>query len=270
MTAYGINSSSASLAGRTALVTGGSRGIGRGLCERLAAGGALVAVHYASNDAAAKDTVDTIEAAGGQAFPIRAELGADGDADTVIQAVATELRARTGQDRLDILVNNAAVADSAGGIDTETPEAFDRLFAVKVRAPFFLIQKALPLMGDGGRIINIGSGVTRIALPGELAYAMTKAAIATLTRNVANQAGARGITVNAVAPGPTRTERTAVFYDRPEAQTMIAASQALERVGTPADIAEVVAFLAGPGSGWLTANVIDATGGSYLGPKRLG
>ncbi|MFD1366319.1 SDR family oxidoreductase [Actinoplanes sichuanensis] len=267
MTAYTINSL---LAGRTALVTGGSRGIGRGICERLAADGALVAVHYASNDAAAKDTVDTIEAAGGRAFPVRAELGVDGDADTVIRAVEAELRARTGQARLDILVNNAAISDSDGGIDSESPQAFDRLFAVNVRAPFFLIQKALPLMGDGGRIINIGSGVTRIALPGELAYAMTKAAIATLTRNVANQIGSRGITVNTVAPGPTRTDKTAFFFDRPEAQAMIAGSQALERVGTPADIAGVVAFLAGPDSAWLTANVIDATGGSYLGPKQLG
>ncbi|MFG3689527.1 SDR family oxidoreductase [Micromonospora sp. NPDC047740] len=260
----------AALMGRTALVTGGSRGIGRGICERLGAEGALVAVHYASNDAAAKETVAAIEAAGGRAFLIKAELGVDGDADTVIAALEAGLRERTGQARLDILVNNAGVNDSDGGIDSETPQAFDRLFAVNVRAPFFLIQKALPLMGDGGRIINIGSGVTRIALPGELAYAMTKAAIETLTRNVANQLGSRGITVNTVAPGPTRTDKTAFFLDRPEAQAAVAASQAIERVGTPADIANVVAFLASEDSAWLTANLIDATGGSYLGPKRLG
>ncbi|WP_328476354.1 SDR family oxidoreductase [Actinoplanes sp. NBC_00393] len=258
------------LQGRTALVTGGSRGIGRGISRRLAAEGALVAVHYGSNDAAAKDTVAAIEAAGGRAFAVRAELGADSGADTVIRAVAAGLQERTGRAHLDILVNNASVADSGGGIATETPDAFDRLFAVNVRAPFFLIQQALPLMGQGGRIVNIGSGVTRIALPGELAYAMTKAAMETLTRNAANELGARGITVNTVAPGPTRTETTAVFYDRPEAQAMIAAGQALERVGTPEDIAAVVAFLAGDDSGWLTANVIDATGGTYLGPKRLG
>ncbi|MEV6300723.1 SDR family oxidoreductase [Actinoplanes sp. NPDC051861] len=259
-----------SLSGRTALVTGGSRGIGRGICERLAAEGALVAVHYGSDDGAAADTVATIEAAGGRAFAVRAELGVAGDADAVIGAVGAGLRERTGHAHLDVLVNNAAVGDSDGDIDSETPQAFDRLFAVNVRAPFFLIQKALPLMGAGGRIVNIGSGVTRIALPGELAYAMTKAAIETLTRNVANQVGSRGITVNTVAPGPTRTDRTAHFLDPPEAQAMVAANQALERVGTPADIAGVVAFLAGADSAWLTANVIDATGGSYLGPKRLG
>jgi NAD(P)-dependent dehydrogenase (short-subunit alcohol dehydrogenase family) len=214
--------------------------------------------------------VAAIESRGGQAFLVQAELGVDGDTDAVIRELEAALRERTGQARLDILVNNAAIGDSDGGIDTETPRAFDRLFAVNVRAPFFLIQKALPLMGDGGRIINIGSGVTRIALPGELAYAMTKAAIETLTRNLANQVGARGITVNTVAPGPTRTEKTAAVYDRPEVKAMVTAGQAIERVGTPADIANVVAFLAGEDSGWLTANVLDATGGSYLGPKRLG
>jgi NAD(P)-dependent dehydrogenase (short-subunit alcohol dehydrogenase family) len=258
------------LIGKTALVTGGSRGIGRGICQRLAGEGALVAVHYGSNDTAAKETLAAIEAAGGRAFTVKTELGVDGDADTLIAALEAGLRERTGQARLDILVNNAGINDSDGGIDTETPQAFDRLFAVNVRAPFFLIQKALPLMGQGGRIINLGSGVTRIAVPGELAYAMTKAAIETLTRNVANEVGSRGITVNTVAPGPTRTDKTAFFFDRPEAQAMIAASQAIERVGTPADIANIVAFLAGDDSAWLTANLIDATGGSYLGPKRLG
>ena len=260
----------AALSGRTALVTGGSRGIGRGICERLAADGALVAVHYGADAAAAGATVAAIESAGGRAFAIGTELGVDGDADALVGKLAAGLRERTGQARLDILVNNAAVGDSDGGIDAETPQAFDRLFAVNVRAPFFLIQKALPLMGHGGRIVNIGSGVTRIALPGELAYAMTKAALETLTRNVANQLGARGITVNTVAPGPTRTDRTAVFLDHPQAQAMVAANQAIERVGTPADIANVVAFLAGDDSAWVTANLIDATGGSYLGPKRLG
>jgi 3-oxoacyl-[acyl-carrier protein] reductase len=260
----------AALTGKTALVTGGSRGIGQGIARRLAADGALVAVHYASNDTAAKDTVAAIEAAGGRAFAIKAELGINGDADTVITALEAELRARTGEARLSILVNNAAISDSDGDITTETPQAFDRLFAINVRAPFFLIQKALPLMGKVGRIINIGSGVTRIALPGELAYAMTKAAVETLSRNLANQVGGRGITVNTVAPGPTRTDKTAIFLDRPEAQAIVSAAQAIERVGTPADIANVVAFLASDDSAWVTANLIDATGGSYLGPKQLG
>jgi 3-oxoacyl-[acyl-carrier protein] reductase len=258
------------LTGKTALVTGGSRGIGREICTQLAAAGALVAVHYGSDAAAAKETVTTIENAGGQAFPIRARLGSDGDAEAVITALEAGLRERTGRFHLDILVNNAAISDSAGGIEGETVEAFDRLFAVNVRAPFFLIQRVLPLMTAGGRIINIGSGVTRIAMPGELAYAMTKAAMETLTRNAANDLGARGITINTVAPGPTRTERMAPFLDHPQIQAAVATNQAIERVGTPADIANVVTFLATQTSGWLTANILDATGGSYLGPKQLG
>jgi 3-oxoacyl-[acyl-carrier protein] reductase len=259
----------ARLENKTALVTGGSRGIGRGIAERLAADGALVAVHYGSNEHAAKDTIATIEAAGGQALAIRATLGVDGDADTVITALEAGLRERTGEARLDILVNNAAVPDSGGGIESETPEAFDRVFAINVRAPFFLIQRALPLMGAGGRIINIGSGVTRVALPNELAYAMTKGAMVTLGRNLANQVGPRGITVNTVAPGPTRTETSAAFLDQPQAKTMVAAGQAIERIGTPADIAAVVAFLASEDADWITANLIDASGGTYLGPKQL-
>ncbi|GAB2461630.1 SDR family NAD(P)-dependent oxidoreductase [Xylanimonas ulmi] len=258
------------LTGNVALVTGGSRGIGRAICLGLAAEGALVAVHYAEDDAAAKEVVTDIEQAGGSALPVRGRFGDDGDVDTVISALEAGLRERLGRPRLDILVNNAAISESAGGIDGETPEAFDRLFAVNVRAPFFLIQRALPLMSAGGRIINIGSGATRIALPGELAYAMTKAAMENLTRNAANDLGARGITINMVSPGPTRTERMAAFLDHPQAQAAVAANQAIERVGTPQDVADVVTFLASDASGWLTANVLDATGGSYLGPKRLG
>jgi NAD(P)-dependent dehydrogenase (short-subunit alcohol dehydrogenase family) len=254
---------------KTALVTGGSTGIGRGIVERLAAEGALVAVHYGTDDTAAARTVESVEACGGKAFTIRAALGVDGDADAVVAALEAGLRERTGAVRLDILVNNAATGESAGGIDSETPEAFDRLFAINVRAPFFLIQRALPLMGAGSRIINIGSGVTRVALPGELAYAMTKAALTTLGRNLANQVGPRGITVNTVAPGPTRTERTAFIYDQAEAAAMVASGQAIERIGTPADIAAVVAFLASEDAGWVTANLIDASGGTYLGPKRV-
>jgi 3-oxoacyl-[acyl-carrier protein] reductase len=254
------------LSGKTALVTGGSRGIGREICRRLAADGALVAVHYGADDAAAKETVAAIEAAGGRAFTIRAQLGVDGDTDAVITALEAGLRERTGRAHLDILVNNAALS----GPSFEERSGFDELFAVNVRAPYFLIRGALPLMGQGGRVINIGSAVTRIALPGELAYAMTKAAVETLTRNAANELGALGITINTVAPGPTRTDRTAAFLDLPQAQAAVAASQAIERVGEPSDIANVVVFLAGDHSGWLTANVLDASGGSYLGPKRLG
>jgi 3-oxoacyl-[acyl-carrier protein] reductase len=257
------------LTGKTALVTGASRGIGRAIAERLAADGALVAVHYNSGEAAAKETVAAITAAGGRAFPVHAELGVDGDAETLVARVAAGLREHTGAAWLDILVNNAALSGT-GPIETDTPAAFDRLFAVNVRAPYFLIQQTMPMLREGGRIINIGSGVTRIALPMELAYAMTKGAIDTLSRTLVNAVGARGITVNTVAPGTTRTERTAAMYDIPGFAEQMNAAQAIERTGMPGDIAAVVAFLASPDGGWVTGQWLDASGGCYLGPKLPG
>ena len=149
----------ASLTGKTALVTGASRGIGRAIAQRLAADGALVAVHYGSNDAAAAETIDAIRAAGGEAFGVRAQLGVDGDVDALFAALEGGLDGRP----LDILVNNAAIATNEATIDTATPEQFDREFAINVRAPLFITQRALPLLHDGGRIINISSGVTWIA-----------------------------------------------------------------------------------------------------------
>ena len=228
----------ANLTGKTALVTGASRGIGRAIARRLAADGALVAVHYGNSQAAATETVAAIQADGGMAFPVRAELGVDGDVDTLFAGLEAGL---SGQ-RLDILVNNAATR-AAAFIEQATPKEFDRMFAVNVRAPLFIIQRALPLLRDGARIINLSSSDTRVALPLELAYAMTKGAVNVMTQTLANALGARGITVNAVAPGPTDTDMTAFMGD-PEVQAATASATALGRVGQPADIADAVAFLA--------------------------
>jgi len=249
------------LADKTALVTGASRGIGRAIAQRLAADGALVAVHYGSNEAAATETVEKIQANGGRAFAVRAELGVDGDVDTLFAGLEEGL---SGQ-RLDILVNNAGTG--AGSIEQTTREEFDRVFAVNVRAPFFIIQRALPLLRDGGRIINIGSADTRIAVTTELAYAMTKGAVTVLSQTLANALGERGITVNTVAPGVTDTERNAWLNDKPELLAATASAAALGRIGQPADIADVVAFLASDDARWITGHLVDATGGMMLGPR---
>ncbi|MFD7979940.1 SDR family oxidoreductase [Streptomyces sp. NPDC059071] len=254
---------------RTALVTGASRGIGRAIARRLAADGLLVAVHYGSDGAAAQETVGLITADGGRAFAVGAELGTHEGVLALVEGVRAGLLAHTGDTGLDVLVNNAAVTSSGGHLHEETVEQFDRLFAVNVRAPYFLVQQLLPVLRDGGAIVNIGSAVTRISLSDELAYAMTKGAMETFTRTLANVVGARRITVNTVAPGPTQTAGlTAAMAAMPQLEEMLIAGQALPWVGQPEDVAEPVGFLASPAGRWITGTVIDASGGTYLGPKR--
>src|SRR6266513_2118800 len=161
---------------KTALVTGASRGIGRAIALRLALDGAQVAIHYGGNDAAANETLKAIEQTGGQAFLVKAELGVNGDIDTLFRQLEKGLAGRP----LDILVNNAAVAPQTALAQT-TPEEFNRIFAINVRAPFFIIQRVLSLMPDGARIINISSGVTWFATPATV-YSMTKGALNVLSR----------------------------------------------------------------------------------------
>ncbi|MFE0045582.1 SDR family oxidoreductase [Streptomyces albireticuli] len=250
------------LTGRTALVTGASRGIGQAIAVRLAVRGAEVVVHYGTDEDGAAATVDEIGRAGGTAFAVGAELGVDGDVETLFAGVEAGLAGRP----LDILVNNAAVAP-AGPLGVTTRQEFDRLFAVNVRAPYFIIQRALPLLRDGGRIITISSVATRMANPGQTSFAMTKGAVETMSTTLANELGARGITVNAVAPGATRTATNGAFFEAPGLAERIAGMTALDRLGGPGDIADVVAFLASDAARWITGQVIDASGGLFLGPR---
>jgi len=241
--------------GKVALVTGASRGIGRAIAERLAADGARVVVHYARNDELAKETVAAIEAAGGEAYAVRAAFE-DG-----VDALFDGLR----DDRLDIVVNNAAVL--AGTLNTVTPERFDQVFAVNVKAPYYVIERALPLLNDGGRIINVSSAVVRIALP-DVVYSMTKGALDTLGFTLAPLLGPRGITVNTVSPGVTDTDMNAWLRDDHDgaAERRVTEVTALGRIGRPDDIAGAVALLARADAGWITGQVVEATGGYFLGP----
>ncbi|MEU6670807.1 SDR family oxidoreductase [Streptomyces sp. NPDC046727] len=245
------------LTGKTALVTGAGRGIGRGIAERLGRDGARVAVHYGSNEGAAKETVAAIEAAGGSAFPIGVELGTPGDAERLWEEFDRHA------DGLDILVHNAGIATSHPFAEIEE-EAYDRLFAVNVKAPFFLTRLGTERLRDGGRVVNISSGLARsAAMPQLMAYSMTKAALDVFTRDLSKALGPRGITVNSVAPGIVDTDVNASWLRASEeAWQEAAAYSALGRVGTPADIADVVAFLVSEDGRWVTGHWLDATGGS--------
>ncbi|MER6026591.1 SDR family oxidoreductase [Streptomyces sp. NPDC001851] len=249
------------LTGRTALVTGGSRGIGRAVARRLAAEGALVAVHYGGNEDAAEETVTRIEQAGGRAFTIRARFGEEGAVEKLFQGLAAGLAGRG----LDILVNNAGIS-STSSIAQLSPDEWDTLMAVNITAPFFVIQRALPLLNDGGRIVTMGSTASRFAVSTQIGYTVTKAAVEALAPSLANELGRRGITVNTVAPGAVRTDLTAGYTSIPEVVAGLEAITALGRIGEPEDVADVVGFLAGPGGRWITGRTIDVSGGTYLGP----
>ncbi|GAB2901528.1 SDR family oxidoreductase [Streptomyces mayteni] len=250
-----------SLSGKTALVTGGSRGIGRAIAERLGREGARVAVHFGSNEVAAKEAVAAVEAAGGSAFAIRAELGEPGDAEALWAAFDAHAEG------VDILVNNAGVVEAREGFAETSPAAFDRMFAVNARAPFFVIQRGLSRLRDGGRIINVSTGLTHQpgSIPGLVAYTMTKSALDQLTTVLAKELGPRGITVNAVAPGAIDTDMNASWLrSSAVAREATARQSPLGRVGMPADVADIAGFLASGDSRWITGQWIDATGGALL------
>jgi NAD(P)-dependent dehydrogenase (short-subunit alcohol dehydrogenase family) len=252
------------LTGKVALVTGASRGIGRGIAERLAADGALVVVHYGSNADAAAEVVATIEAAGGEAFAVGQKLGVDGDVAGLFAKLDAELESRRGSTNLDIVVNNAGISLQAD-LAATTAAIYDEQFAVNTRAPLFIAQAAAERMGEGGRIVSISSGVSRQAWPNLLAYSMTKAAIDLMARTLAKDLAARGITVNVVAAGVVDTDMNAAWLRASdEARAEGASLSAFGRVGEPADIADVVAFAVSEDARWVTGQVLDATGGSVL------
>lgn len=254
---------SQSLKGKTALVTGGSRGIGRAIAERLAADGATVAITYNASSAGAEEVVTTIEKAGGTAFALHADLVDAAAIPALFDALDREFTARKGSKALDILVNNAGNS-GWGGLADATPDAWNTMFAVHARAPFFVVQSALSRLSDGGRIINTSSGLATRPLPAVPIYSMAKAAISNLTHALAMELGPRGITVNAVAPGWTRTDMNATVRENADMVKAIEADTALGRFGETSDIAAVVAFLASDEGRWVTAQVIEASGGYKL------
>ena len=247
------------LANKTALVTGASRGIGRAIARRLAADGAYVFVHYNRSAAEAEGLVAEIEKNGGSAEAVAANLE---DIESVNRLVA-EVKTRLGNRKLDILVNNAGILDYQTLGDTDV-SALDRLLAVNVRAPYQITSGLVNALADDARVLFTSSIVAKTVIGGATAYALTKGAIDTLTRYLAAELGERGIRVNAIAPGAIDTDMAADFIGTDEGKAQVSAMQALKRIGQTDDIAKVAGFLAGPDSGWVTGQVIDASGGSRL------
>lgn len=252
-----------SLKGKTALVTGASRGIGRAIAECLAKDGATVALTYNAGKSSADEVVAAIEQAGGAAFAIHADLVDPDTVPALFERLDDEFTQRNGSKALDILVNNAGNSGWLGFKDA-TPESWDTLMAVYARAPFFIVQAALDRLADGGRIINISSAAATKPVTAAPVYSMAKAAINTLTHTLAIELGPRRITANAVAPGFTRTGANADFRENPELVKAVEAQIALGRFGEPSEIAAVVAFLASDEGHWVTGQTIEASGGYKL------
>ncbi len=251
------------LAGKNALVTGGGRGIGRAMAERLAAAGATVAVNYAGNHQAAQETVAAITDAGGQAFTVQARIGEPGENEKLIAAMDAEFIARTGDRGIDILINNIGGGDYATILDS-TEALYDQTFNNNVRGPFLLTRALYHQLRDNGRIVNISSTGSRLTDPGIIVYSMAKAAVEAFTRVLAQDLGGRGITVNAVSPGFTAGETNLHVTEDPVLAKQVIDGTALKRFGTPEEIADIVYALASPLGRWITAQTIDASGGFKL------
>jgi NAD(P)-dependent dehydrogenase (short-subunit alcohol dehydrogenase family) len=245
------------LSGKTALVTGASRGMGRASAVALAAAGAQVLVHYGRGANEAEAVVAEIRKTGGRADAIAADLAAADGA----HKLAKQARAIVG-DRLDILVANAGISKAAT-IEETTVEDFDKLFAVNVRAPFFLVQQLLPIMSKGSSIVFLSSLGAHAVVGTIPAYAATKGAIDTLVKHFASMLGARGIRVNAVAPGVVATDMSS-FTKTDAGRDYALSIQALKRLAQPDDIGGVIAFLASEDARWITGDTIRVDGGSKL------
>ena len=248
---------------KIAIVTGGSRGLGRNLVLSLAERGVSSVFTYHSNQADADTAVAEVRATGSQAIALPLDTGNVGSFDAFVQEV-TKALAEMGAERFDYLVNNAGTSHHAP-FEQVTEEDLDSLYQVHFKGVFFLTQKLLPLMNDGGRIVNVSSGLTRFSFPGSAAYASMKGAVEVLTRYLAKELGSRQIAVNTVAPGAIQTDFSGgMVRDNPAVNKMVSEATALGRPGLPDDIGPMIAALLSDDNRWVNGQRIEVSGGMLL------
>lgn len=247
-----------------ALVTGGSRGLGKSIALHLASKGSDVILTYNNNERSAQEVAAEIEKGGRKAVALQLDVSDCKSFDAFSHRLAESLQGQWQRDDFDFLVNNAGIGISSSFMET-SEEQFDRLVNIHFKGVFFLTQKLLPLMKDGGRIVNISSGLARFSLPGMAVYAAAKGAVEVLTRYLAKELGPRRITANVVAPGAVETDfGGGTVRDDAEVNKSIAAQTALGRVGLPDDIGGAVAALLSDDNRWVNGQRLEVSGGIYL------
>ncbi len=248
---------------KVAVVTGGSRGLGRSTVLALAGRGVDSVFTYHSNRQEADKVVTAVAERGSNAVALQLDTGDTSAFDGFVSSLRQALD-EIGSGRFDYLVNNAGTSHHAP-IESTTEDDFDALYRVHLKGPFFLTQKLLPLINDGGRIVNLSSGLARFAFPGSASYASMKGAIEVLTKYLAKELGPRGITANVVAPGAIATDFSGgMVRDNPEMNQQIAGITALGRVGEPDDIGPMIASLLSDANGWVNAQRIEVSGGTLI------
>jgi NAD(P)-dependent dehydrogenase (short-subunit alcohol dehydrogenase family) len=249
---------------KIALVTGGSRGLGRNVALALAGGGADVVLTYRSKKEQGEAVVKEIEKLGRKAVALRLDVSDIKSFDAFVAGLTKELQSTWARPTFDFLINNAGI-DDRSPIAQTTGASFDTLLNVHFKGVYFLTQKLLPLIADGGRIVNTSTGLTRFAVPGFAAYASMKGAVEVFTKYLAKELGPRRISANIVAPGPIETDFTrAALEEHPEMRGILSQQTTLGRLGVPDDIGPVVAFLCSEAGRWVNAQRIEASGGIFL------